>query len=522
MLGYFFPRCPVDTHTKAWVERRMRWLASRFGIERLRNARVVLPTNEFFPDSYDGSEVAARDCFTRMCGYLGVDPASVTLEFVDDRQMPGAAGLYERRLRSNVCLARSQLGSPPSLLATLAHELAHELLLNGGHLRGDEADHEQVTDLLPVFFGAGIFPANATVQFDSHRTGNYYAWSISKQGYLNSITLGYALAVFAHVRGEDKPAWARHLRADARLPFRAGLRYLRRTGDTLFRPDESVPERPTTDDILDGLKHKSPSVRLSALWDLAERTPLTALFLPAVQQCLDDRDDAVQCEAVRLLGAFGPAAADLVPRLIEAAWYGQPDVRFAALDAIGRIRTNPGEAVPAVAKILKDEKPEMVTAAAETLAAYGAAAAVAESEILDALATAAAVTDLGPTIALVTALCAIGPNAEDKVRSHFGERDPEGREVVLKLIREQDSQQRTATVAGSVPLFRQTLMLCQIIGRWSGLLESHYRWLMKETRGITDDEKPGEPAAVGCEQGRISSIGRQVKHTGNVDSFPGL
>jgi hypothetical protein len=77
---------------------------------------------------------------------------------------------------------------------------------------------------------------------------------------MNSLT-----ASPSHSRGEYKQAWARHLRTDARLSFQAGLRYLRRTGDTLFAPDGSVRERPTTDDILDGLKYNSPSVRLSAL-----------------------------------------------------------------------------------------------------------------------------------------------------------------------------------------------------------------------------------------------------------------
>ncbi|MBX9626456.1 MAG: hypothetical protein K2X82_21830 [Gemmataceae bacterium] len=53
MLGWLFPRCPVGTVDKAWVERRMRWLAGRFGADRLRRAVVVRPTPEFFPDPYD-------------------------------------------------------------------------------------------------------------------------------------------------------------------------------------------------------------------------------------------------------------------------------------------------------------------------------------------------------------------------------------------------------------------------------------------------------------------------------------
>jgi hypothetical protein len=445
MLGLFAPRCPVETQTKAWVERRMRWLAGRFGVGRLRSARVVLPTNEFFPDSYDGSEAAARDCFARMCGYMGVDPGSVALEVVDDRHMPGAAGLYEQKIRSNVYVARSQLESPPRLLATLAHELAHEMLLNGGHLTAAEADHEQVTDLLPVFLGVGIFLANATVQFDSQRTGNEYSWSVSRQGYLNSLALGYALAVFAHVRGEAKPAWAAHLRTDAAVTFKAGLRYLTRTGDTLFPPDAPAAHRPTTDDLLDGLVHQSPSVRLNALWEVKERTPLTPLFLPAVRACLADADEDVVCEAVRVLGAFGAAAVADAPRLIEAAWYGRPDVRVAALETLGRVRPDPVHTVPALAKVLTDLDPDVAAAAAYALAEYGTAAAPAEEALLDALVSAAAVTDPGPLTALVAAVRSAFPDARDRVRSHFADRDPEGLSVVLGMIRDRDGRTKGMT-----------------------------------------------------------------------------
>lgn len=208
MLGWLATRCPLDTADKAWTERRMLWLATRFGLDRLRAARVILPTAEFFPDPYRGDEASARAYFDRMCGYLAVPIGSVTLEVLDDDRMPGAAGLYEQRERSHIFVARSGLATLPHLLATFAHELAHELLLKGGHLTRDTPDHERVTDLLPVFLGAGVFLANATVESTSESTGTYHSWSISRRGYLNSITLGYALALFAFGRGEDRPAWA--------------------------------------------------------------------------------------------------------------------------------------------------------------------------------------------------------------------------------------------------------------------------------------------------------------------------
>jgi hypothetical protein len=56
MFGWLKPRCPLTTAEKVWVESRMSWLAETVGIERLIDARVVEPTDEFFPGNSEGSD----------------------------------------------------------------------------------------------------------------------------------------------------------------------------------------------------------------------------------------------------------------------------------------------------------------------------------------------------------------------------------------------------------------------------------------------------------------------------------
>ena len=51
-------------------------------------------------------------------------------------------------------LAESQLADPTGLVAVLAHELRHDMLIGRG-LLPDELDAEWVTDLLPVYLGLG-------------------------------------------------------------------------------------------------------------------------------------------------------------------------------------------------------------------------------------------------------------------------------------------------------------------------------------------------------------------------------
>lgn len=441
IADWFVPPCPVDTHTKTWVERRMRWLADRFGPDRLRTVAVVLPTDEFFPDRYTPDEDGCRGCLLRMCGYMGVPPESVHLQIVDDEHMPDAAGLYQMRERSVICLARSQLADPMRLMATVAHELAHELLMKGGHLTGDEADHEQVTDLLPVFLGTGIFAANATLKTKAWSEGRMEYWSYSRQGYLSSIELGYALAVFAHFRGEERPPWAKHLRADAAVTLRDGLRYLRQTGNTLFHPDtyQRRTAAPTVTELGTQLAHTSATVRLNALWDLAECPDPPPDLMAAVERCLEDSNPTVQVNAVAVLGRYGASASGAIPQLIEAAYHGETGaMRAAAASTLGQIGTDAEQVVPALTAVLRDAETAVVCAAAGALARYSRAAEQAEPKLLDVLEAAAYVNAQDRIGHAVAALRAIHPDAGVRIRDHFAEADAEVRRHALaELIRQE-------------------------------------------------------------------------------------
>ena len=148
--------------------------------------------------------------------------------------MGGTAGLYSQQGgRTAIWLEESRLADPVSVVATFAHELCHADLLGDGRITRDAADHEPLTDLATIYFGMGVFTANASFRDKSYRSGNWEHWSISRQGYLTAPILAYALALFAWLREEPKPSWARHLRLDVRSPFRKALSYLAQTKDVV-------------------------------------------------------------------------------------------------------------------------------------------------------------------------------------------------------------------------------------------------------------------------------------------------
>jgi hypothetical protein len=376
---------------------------------------------------------------------MGVDPRSIELRIVDDELMPDAAGTYHMREQSVICVAVTQLDDPMRLMATVAHELAHELLLKGGHLTGNEHDHEQVTDLLPVFLGTGIFAANATVQTKSWSEGQWSHSTYSRQGYLSSIELGYALAVFANFRGEDRPNWSKHLRTDAAVTLRDSLRYLRKSGDTLFHPEGYVSKRARSTTSNQDLKlaDPSPTVRLNALLDLSEQseTPPASL-LPATLELLADSDPHVQRMAVRVLGKFGPAAADRVPDLIELSRHGRTEeIRVEATVALGGNGANPDQVIPILIANLGVTETKVVCAAADALGRFGPLAEPAQPKLIEVLEAAASLSDRDRVTHVVIALRTIHPEGAARVRTYFASADPEVRRTVIEeLIRQEGDQ----------------------------------------------------------------------------------
>jgi hypothetical protein len=249
MLGWFRPSCPCDPAAKLWVEDRLRWLSGQFGLHVLLERPVVLPTAEFFPDPWDGSARAVGRMFRRVCQYMGADSETLEVRLFDNRPAgpPGAlgtlggfaAGTWEQGdgpWRPGVVrLERGSLDRPADLIGIMAHEIAHQRLLGEGRAEREAFDNELLTDLTAVYFGFGVFLAN-NPRKSTGELGRWPGTTLHRPEYLSEPMFGYALAHVAWHRDEDRPAWARHLRLAPRAVFKQGLRYLHKTGDSIFRP----------------------------------------------------------------------------------------------------------------------------------------------------------------------------------------------------------------------------------------------------------------------------------------------
>jgi len=252
MLG-FSPKLPISEEERQWVDEGFRRLEKLIGRRRMLEARVITPTAEDFPDSYDKTPEAAEKLFSRLCNYMKVEPSDIEFEIFPDETeelkalLPSwrgsggkrAAGLYMHAMEERdsegsnnreqgavVAIRSSQLKDPLSLVATMAHELGHVILLGGGLMTPKSPDHEPITDLLTVFLGLGIFTANSAGRFKQFQDDRRIGWSMQRMGYLPEEVFAYALAKFVVERSEKRVVWERHLSTNVRAYFKRSRAWL--------------------------------------------------------------------------------------------------------------------------------------------------------------------------------------------------------------------------------------------------------------------------------------------------------
>ncbi|MEL7270374.1 MAG: hypothetical protein AAGL34_12435 [Bacteroidota bacterium] len=207
-------KLPITKADQIWVEDSLQWLRTELGEELFMKIETVTPTSDFYDRTFDGTEDDARFILERTKELMGLKKTRVKLRFFSDSPIEmadgtvlttpadiegkwnSAAGTFEqKRGKTIISIERRQLKNPISLIATIAHELTHEILL--GQNRIDEND-EYLTDLTAIAYGFGIFIGNSRFEFSASGFG----WQSSGQGYLPEQVIAYAMASLSKKRNE--------------------------------------------------------------------------------------------------------------------------------------------------------------------------------------------------------------------------------------------------------------------------------------------------------------------------------
>lgn len=228
------PRERLVGGSRRWIRMSMDWLISEFG-RGVLDRPIMLPA-DVIPEGYDGSVAAAAVLCGRVDDRMGLYPGQCGLTFdldgvrraVRGQVVKEQSGRWVRGdVRNQIQLAPSLTADPVALTAIYAHEAGHELLLGSGRLsRAARPDHESLTDLITVFYGLGIFTANAS--YERRRRPNGRGKQPVARGYLREAALAEALAYYAMLRGERTPTWEHHLDPSVRRGMRNQLAILHR------------------------------------------------------------------------------------------------------------------------------------------------------------------------------------------------------------------------------------------------------------------------------------------------------
>jgi hypothetical protein len=241
------PRHHLTPEEKAWIETRLLWLRDQFGPDPIRRAPLDV-SSPLMPKTWSGTEAEGVDLFWKLCDFMQIERSRLELDFYSEEEShqiespaagefsrQGPAGLYYHAVKGQpivIALEETSLQLPARLISTTCHELGHVHLLADQRIEMDAEDSEPLTDLLTIYFGAGILTANTAFQFNQWTDGQMQGWSTSRLGYLTEAQLGYALACYAWYRGDTETAWRKHLRENITYYFDDSLHYLSTTKDT--------------------------------------------------------------------------------------------------------------------------------------------------------------------------------------------------------------------------------------------------------------------------------------------------
>ena len=214
-------KSPVSKADSEWLNSDLTWLREAFSEEHFHQIRTIIPTTDFYNRTFDRTEEDAYFILERTKELMAIKNDNIELTFFSNSptemeegsmlstpsdnvmgSWSGAAGTYEQVGKDKVIIAIEigVLNDTVALIATIAHELAHEILLGEGWLKEND---EFLTDLTAIFYGFGLFLGNSSFRVMQRNTAFGSEWGFSSQGYLPEQVIAYAMAWLSFERNEE-------------------------------------------------------------------------------------------------------------------------------------------------------------------------------------------------------------------------------------------------------------------------------------------------------------------------------
>jgi len=232
-------KCPIKQEDEMWITQHLEWLDEN--VVSLVDQPTFLPTKEYFDWTFTGSESDADFVLKQVGRYCRIITEGINLEFYSEESIEldrglitqkeegaGSAGMYvQDEGQFSILIEVQQLKKPLSLIATIAHELSHFILMGQRNIELEGVENEWLTDLLAIANGFGIFIGNTAFEFNQWQSGDGWGgWQSSMQGYLPQQITAHAMAIIEMKKSSEVPDWTSHLKTDFKTDFEQSMRYL--------------------------------------------------------------------------------------------------------------------------------------------------------------------------------------------------------------------------------------------------------------------------------------------------------
>ena len=146
---------------------------------------------------------------------------------------------------------------PQLVVATLIHGVVNDMLYQSTF---NQPHFPELVELAVVGTGLGVLRSNLVLVKKVSGFWDSTHWHMAPPPFLNVQSLAYANALAAWSRDEAAPDWMNDLNSEVKRPMKRSLKYLFKTGDSFFNPQQGQHRLSSPDDQWWKLMQHSSSV----------------------------------------------------------------------------------------------------------------------------------------------------------------------------------------------------------------------------------------------------------------------
>lgn len=218
---FLIPGLPLNEERRQSIDDAFLYILELFGNDIIKKPMLTRDHPIFPIEINDKSEIIPLA--HNIAKVMDIDPKTLDIGFFEgtkpvdasaidpENNDYSAAGLYYGKNtdgKYEVDFADNIHEDIGRIIATIVHEFSHIKLLGEGRM---EENSEELTDMLPLFYGFGLFNSDKVLTFTRESHGTQSSWQSNTLGYLSFADWGYLFALYIYKRNEIEPEWFDHL-----------------------------------------------------------------------------------------------------------------------------------------------------------------------------------------------------------------------------------------------------------------------------------------------------------------------